>query len=185
MKQLYDDNLLTAYGIEHVDGSLNRDEEMCPTLLNTVILHWLQVLHPDLRDLVTQRFITELRTKTYAAIFPAISRSVDTFLDELSGNISVNKAYHSYTPRPSYMNKPKSNYPQTYKSNAYKYNQYKKKNCEFCKATGKRMYHTHSIDDCLFIKKMNESKPAYVKQICDEELDDIEKHYAEFSRRRK
>ena len=180
MKQLYDDNLLTAYGIEHVDGSLNRDEEMCPTLLNTVILHWLQVLHPDLRDLVTQRFITELRTKTYAAIFPAISRSVDTFLDELSGNISVNKAYHSYTPRPSYMNKPKSNYPQTYKSNAYKYNQYKKKNCEFCKATGKRMYHTHSIDDCLFIKKMNESKPAYVKQICDEELDDIEKHYAEF-----
>ena len=98
MKQLYDNNLLTAYGIEHVDGSLTRDEEMCPNLLNTVILYWLQVLHPDLRDLVTQRFITELRTKRYAAICPAISRSVDSSLDELSGNISVNKAYYSYTP---------------------------------------------------------------------------------------
>ena len=193
MKQMYDDNLLTAYGIEHVDGALNVDEEMSPTLLNTVILHWLQVLHPDLRDLVTQRFVTELRTKTYAAIFPAISRSVKTFLDELNGNTTVNRAYHSYTPKVPQMNRSKSSYlPQTYKAsssyspqnhkpNSNRYNQQRRKNCEFCKATGKRMYYTHSIDDCLFIKRLNESKTSYVKHtVCDEEADEIEHHYAEF-----
>ena len=52
-----------------VDGPVQKDEDLSPTLLNTIILHWLQVLHPDLRDLVTQRFVTQLRDHTYGAIF--------------------------------------------------------------------------------------------------------------------
>lgn len=84
MKQIYDENLLTTDGLYHVDGKVDEDEELSPTLLNTIILHWLQTLHPELRDLVSQRFITQLRDCTYAALFPEISRSVDALLEEVS-----------------------------------------------------------------------------------------------------
>ena len=73
LKQLYDENLVTRRGLLHVDGQLPDDEEMSPTLHNTIILQWLELLHPKLRNLVTQRFCTELRKSTYAAIFPEIS----------------------------------------------------------------------------------------------------------------
>ena len=54
MKQMYDDNLLTPDGINHIDGAVTEEEELTPTLHNTIILHWMQTLHPELRDLVTE-----------------------------------------------------------------------------------------------------------------------------------
>ena len=54
LKQSYDDNLICADGLNYIDGPLQEDEEMSPSLHNTVILHWLQLLHPQLRDAVTQ-----------------------------------------------------------------------------------------------------------------------------------
>ena len=47
LKQTYDQNLFRKDGLMHVKGRLPADEEMSPTLLNTVILHWLQILHPS------------------------------------------------------------------------------------------------------------------------------------------
>ena len=93
IKQAYDDNLLKADGLIHTDGKLKEDEEMSPTLLNTVILHWLQILHPQLRDLVSQKFATELRNSTYAYIFPEISKSVDNMLKELDNDASVSRSF--------------------------------------------------------------------------------------------
>ena len=73
IKQLYIDNFLTTDGLIHVDNKqVDEDEEMSPTLQNSIVLHWLQVLNPSLRDLVTQRFITQLRNQTYAALSPEI-----------------------------------------------------------------------------------------------------------------
>ena len=68
IKQLYIDNLLTTDGLTHVDGKVDEDEELSPTLLNTIILHWLQLLHPGLRDIVTQRFLIQLCEHTYARV---------------------------------------------------------------------------------------------------------------------
>ena len=84
LKQLYDDNLLRANGLSHVDGPIEEDEELSPTLHNTIILHWLNILHPKLRDLVSQRFATELRNSTYARLFPEISRCVNELLSSLN-----------------------------------------------------------------------------------------------------
>ena len=53
LKQCYDENLITKQGLHHVDGPLTYDEEMSPTLHCNIILHWLEILHPKLRDLVT------------------------------------------------------------------------------------------------------------------------------------
>ena len=68
LKQMYDDNLLRRNGLRHVDGVLDEDEDLSPTLHNSIILHWLNILHPRLRDTVTQRFTTELRDSTYVTL---------------------------------------------------------------------------------------------------------------------
>ena len=57
---------------------------MSPTLHNVIILHWLNLIHPKLRDMVTQRFSKELRNSGYASIWPEISRSIDIFLKDIS-----------------------------------------------------------------------------------------------------
>ena len=57
IKQAYDDNLIRSNTIYYKNGVLDEDEEMSPTLHCTIILHWLQILHPKLRDHVTQLFI--------------------------------------------------------------------------------------------------------------------------------
>ena len=179
MKQLYDDNLLTQHGLTHVDGQLTDDEELSPTLHSTIVLHWLQVLHPDLRNLVTQRFVTQLRDSTYAAIFPEISRSIDSLLEELSSGATACRSYPYNKPTSSQFQNRQSkpafnnNHSSTY---------HKKKVCEFCKLTHKRYFYTHSTDNCLFIKKINESNTASVKQV-EPELEGIEEmhlHYQEF-----
>ena len=204
IKQLYDDNLIPAGSLEHVDGQLNEDEEMSPTLLNTVILHWLQILHPELRNLVTQRFVTQLRNRTYAAIFPEISRSINTLLEELNSGASVNRTFNTsasnYQPRPPYRppysGRSSYNPRQSYNTNTYRgSNQYRpnyqsprpntystgrKKQCDFCKVTGKKMFYTHSIDECLFIKSMNEQNSTAVKHAVFEDEHDINHHYEEF-----
>ena len=200
MKQMVDDNLLTTDGLNHIDGKVNEDEELSPTLHNYLILHWLQLLHPDLRELVTQRFITQLRDNTYASILPEISRSVDSLLEEVNNGASACRTYPGSKPtfnqsrsqqqQPQY----KSNYQQQhqYKSSYQQQPQYKssyqssrnRKQCEFCKATGKRYFYTHDITNCLFISKMNSNKPAFAKQVeqdeDDDDLDNLQGHYDEF-----
>ena len=165
IKQLYLDNLLTTDGLHHVEGRVDEDEEMSPTLLNTIVLHWLQILHPNLRDLVTQRFITQLRDNTYACLLPEISRSVNALLEELSNPAPVNRL--NYNPT-------NSSYPtktpyRPNKSNS-QFRQSSGKFCKFCKMTGKKMFHTHNMEDCLFMKKLNSQNSA-VRQVSYETSD--------------
>ena len=102
LKQSFDDNLMMANSLEHTEGKLEEDEEMSPTLLNTIILRWLELLHPKLRDIVTQRFSTQLRSTTYGALFPEISKSVTSLLDELNSDTQANRVYNPYqTSRPT------------------------------------------------------------------------------------
>ena len=179
MKQLYLDNLLTTEGLNHVEGQVLEDEEMAPTLLNTIVLHWLQVLHPNLRDLVTQRFITQLRDHTYGCILPEISRSVESLLEELSNPVPVHRVTYpssskSYSSKPFYKSNPNSQSYSSkpfYKSNPNsQFRQNPGKHCQFCKMTGKKMFHTHQMEDCLFMKKLNSQNSA-VHQVTYENSD--------------
>lgn len=186
MKQLYCENLLTTDGLTHVEGRVLEDEELSPTLHNTIVLHWLQVLHPDLRNLVAQKFITQLRDRTFAAIFPEISRSIDSLLDELSESASARRSFPSYPNQyrsrvsPSTYEKP--TYHNSFQKSGYHNNSSSKKHCEFCKMTRKRFFYTHSMDQCLFIKKLNSGKQASINLAEGEEIehDDIQDHYEEF-----
>ena len=120
IKQAYDDNLIRKETLKYKDKKLDADEVLSPTLHCTIILQWLQILHPKLRNLVTQRFCTELRHSTYAAIWPEISRSVNSLLTELSEDGTVcryDPPHHTSRSRGSYSRPPytqpqRSTHPQ-------------------------------------------------------------------------
>lgn len=173
LKQTYDENLLTSRGLVHTEGQLGEDEEMSPTLLCTVILHWLEILHPKLRNLVTQRFATELRNHTYAAIFPEISRSIDSLLQEVDDDVNQSSC-RAVSQRRSYFSKDKPFRQST---------SYQKKNCDYCKVLGRRAFYTHNIEDCLFVKRESSSVQKKARGLtCDNssEDDDIAEHYEEY-----
>ena len=173
LKQLYDENLLKSDGLHYVDGPLTEDEEMSPSLHNTVVLHWLNILHPQLRDAVTARFSTQLREKTYAALFPEISRCVGPLLDELNNDTTANRVFSKQSYRTQSSNQNRSNYKSS--------SQYVKRSCEFCKMTGKEKYYTHNMDTCLFIKREKLRGNTAVKKLeCDDEEALLQEQYEEF-----
>jgi hypothetical protein len=79
-----EDNLLIANGhITHHGVVIPADEELSPSLENMIVLTWLRLIHPDLPNLVKQRYGTELRSRSLASIKPEISQALDSLLDEL------------------------------------------------------------------------------------------------------
>ena len=173
LKQIYDENLLTAGELEHVDGPLTEDEEMSPSLHNTIILHWLNILHPQLRDVVTARFSTQLRSKPYAALYPEISRSVCCLLEELNGEAATNRVFAKQAYRKqSYQNK------SSFKSSG----SFVKRHCEYCKMTGKEKFWTHNMDKCLWLKDKFIENAAAKQVDFDDEEQMLQEQFEEFYR---
>lgn len=183
LKQSYDENLITKNGLYYIEGQLDDDEEMSPTLHSTIILQWLEILHPKLRNLVVQRFATELRNNTLAVIFPEISRSIDTLLQEVENDSSECRALsfrrggssYNYTEKPF-----RSNRKQSYTQST----SYTKKNCDYCKIQGRRAFYTHNIEDCIFVKQESQSSQKKARVLaCDaysSDDDDLAEQYKEF-----
>ena len=77
-----EDSLLIANGhITHHGEAVAYDEEMSPTLENMVVLTWLRLVHPDLPNLVKQRYGTELRFRSLVSIKPEISQALESLLE--------------------------------------------------------------------------------------------------------
>ena len=168
IKQHYDDNLIRKNTLHYKGAALTADEEMSPTLHCTIILHWLNVLHPKLRDRVTQRFSRELRTVTYADIWPEISHSVDSLLSELAEDSSIcrfgdSTSRYSDTPRFSGYSRPPSRSRGSYSRPRGSFHRPQQSSrqqlvCDYCRIMNRRSFNTHTINDCIFLKR---EKNAY------------------------
>ena len=80
----FEDSLLTVDGgISHHGANVEIDEDLTPTLENTIVFMWLQLINPSLPALVKQRYGAELRNKSLASLKPEISQALDSLLDEL------------------------------------------------------------------------------------------------------
>lgn len=78
----FDDNLLTVIGgITHHGEPA--DEDLTPSPENTIVVLWLQLIHPGLPLLVKQKYRSELRNKSLASLKPEISQALSSLLDEL------------------------------------------------------------------------------------------------------
>ena len=63
----FEDNLLSVHGgLTHHGDQVTADEDLSPTLENTVVILWLQLIHPGLPLLLKQKYGSELRNKTLA-----------------------------------------------------------------------------------------------------------------------
>ena len=162
LKQLYDNNLLQKGGLKHLGKQMTVDEEMTPTLYNTIVLHWLQLLHPKLRDLVTQRFSAELRDQTYASIFPEISRSVNDLLVDLETEASVMRTFVGNTPWRSNNSSRGRQFGRGYSGNYDKRRGstsvatgFRQRNCEYCKLANRQCYQSHNMSECFYLNKEN------------------------------
>ena len=188
LKQAYDDNLIRKSTIKYKDQVLTEDEEMTPTLHCTIILHWLQILHPKLRDLVTQRFCTELRNSSYAAIWPEICRSVDILLKEVSSEDGAvckfgdSPGYDKYSAQrygtSNSSQRSRGSY-QRFRGNSSRRPNQSFRYCDYCRVLGRHSYHTHSIENCHFLKKERQDIPQ-ARCFQADEYDEYDEHLEEF-----
>ena len=136
----FEDNLLTTTcQITHHGEALASDEEMTPTLENTVVLMWLQLINPGLPQLVKQKYGAELRNKTLASLKPEISQAMTSLLDELR-TLEDSKVFRSM-----------SNYGPRNNSRFQAVKKRVSKSCILCKTAGRSAFNTHSLLDCKFL----------------------------------
>lgn len=67
-------------------SELTTDEEMSPTLENTITWLWLKLLNPALPQLVQQRYGADLRNKSLASLKSEISQAMTSLLDEVASS---------------------------------------------------------------------------------------------------
>ena len=163
---LFEDNLLTVGGaISHQGETISTDEDLTPTLENTIVFLWLQLINPGLPQLVKQKYGSELRNKSLASLKPEISQALSSLLDELR-SIEDSKAMrvgNTLSPR-------QSPFPGTGYARPRRY-----VSCILCKTAG-RPHTTHSLVDCRFVPQRDRRLLASSRLVCDdpEECDPID-----------
>ena len=140
LNSFFQDNLVTEHGgLTHHGAAPDGDEDMSPTIENTVVFLWLQMIHPGLPGLVKQRYGSELRKKTLASLKPEISIALTSLLDELQ-SVEEAKAFRSNTDNFPRNRQHQQRYPQ--------HAQPKGKACTLCKAAGKSDFRSHWLRQC-------------------------------------
>ena len=89
-----EDNLVKAECLKHNDEVLEENEDMSPTVENTITWLWLHLLNPGLPQVVKKHYSSQLRNKTLASMKTEISQSIPAMLDELV-SAEESKAFRS------------------------------------------------------------------------------------------
>jgi hypothetical protein len=147
LSAFFEDNLLTANSsLTHHGEKITVDEDLSPSLENTIVVLWLQQLHPGLPQLVKQKYGSELRNKTLASLKPEISQALSSLLDELR-SIEDTRAFRSVTT-----NKPK--FPTR-----------TKKMCTLCEAARRRGADTHWLRECVYLTEGDKRAIARARSV--------------------
>ena len=177
----YEDSLLTSTsGITHHGDAITDDEDLTPTLENTIIVIWLQLIHPGLPHLVKQRYGSELKNKTVASLKEEISSSLKHLLDELSSMEDV-KAFRSKADEDDSRVMKASGFKR-FDMNRRSQQKKPSRSCTICKLLKKPGYDTHDIENCRqlsYNERQRLNKPGKVRmthhgEFSDEEQFDID-----------
>ena len=155
-----EDNLLRSNSIQH-HGALVT-EELTPTLENFYCTHLVTACASWPPKLVTQRYETELRSRTLASIKPEISQALQSLLDEISAteDAKVMRTAASSYRRPAQVAKPTTRFWTHPKS------------CPLCKKAGRGDF-PHYLSECTYLPETDGKFIAKARQIvgildCDE-----------------
>ena len=87
------DNLLLANSpILHHGNRVAIQEVITPALENTIVVFWMMLIHPDLPDMVLERYGTEMEQKTVSSLRTHISSSIPSMLRALKSGESASAA---------------------------------------------------------------------------------------------
>ena len=143
----FDDNLLTTDSkIVHHTSAVSSDEEVTPTLENTIVFLWLERIHVSLPSLVKQRYGAELRNKTLATIKPEISQALDSLLEELSAGEDSRICRTQ-----SHDNRRRQQPSNSSRSNKY---------CCLCRTANRPGHDTHFLSQCRFLPEADRKRMA-------------------------
>ena len=160
----FEDNLLTSSSdISHHGSKVSEDEDMTPSLENTIIVTWLQLIHKGLPQLVKQRYGPELRNKSIASIKPEISQALPSLLDELrsieDSKILRLSASSNRFQQSRDSSAPSARFQQSRDSRRPFSRGNSSKECSICKAAGRSSANTHFLSEC---KLLTESDKRYL-----------------------
>lgn len=145
-------------GIAHHNETIEKDEELCPSLENVIVLTWLRLLHPGPPKLFKQRYGMELRSRTLASIKPEISQALESLLEELRTSEDA-KSTSILTNR---FQKPQPKSTGTYMQNS---SRPKVKSCPLCKTANRP--DRHYLSKCPFLPSQDRNFMAKACAISD------------------
>lgn len=139
----FEDVLLTPHsGLTHHGDNVTTEEDLTPTLENTIVLLWLQALNPALPGLVKQKYGAELRNQTLASIKPEISLALPSLMEEIR-SVEETRALRTGTYR--------SWTSPSNKRSAGKRSGSGYKSCILCRTAGRPGHSTHYLKDCSYL----------------------------------
>ena len=159
----FDDNLLsTGSTLTHHSNRITANEEVTPTVENTVVFLWLERIHQGLPALVKQRYGSELRNKTLASIKPEVSAALSSLLTEL-GSSEESRIGRSIQQR-----RWGSSSNSNTRGAANKY-------CCLCRAAKRSGADSHYLSECRFLPEFERREMnSRVCMVECEEIDDEE-----------
>ena len=161
----FEDNLLPSNGdITHHGAIPEAEEDMSPSLENTIILMWLQLINPSLPHIVKQKYGAELRNKTLASLKPEISQALPSLLDEIR-SIEDTKVLRTASSHTQYNRRPMPTY-QTPR-------QRQVKSCTLCKAAG-RTHNTHFMSSCKYLPDADKRAIGRSRLVLDDEGEELD-----------
>lgn len=172
---LVEDNLAKANSdIKHLGETVQTGEDITPMVRNMTTWIWLHKLHPDLVDIVCDRYATELTGTDIASIKTTISKALPTLMQQVN-NQEINTVRRSNpqqdrgrstqrryfnpprVPRGSSFNKRQPNNPRRFSAQQSQPNRL----CPLCKEA-KRPDTRHYLTQCRYLP---ESEKAFFGRI--------------------
>ena len=160
LSAFFEDNLLTVgCGVSHHGEPVMTDEDYTPTIENTVVFLWLQLVHSGLPQLVKQKYGAELRNRSLASLKPEISQALTSLLEELRTieDSRAMRVVNTYGRRNT--NRRQNFIP-------------KSKSCVLCKTAG-RSFNSHNLVECKFLPESDRRAMARIEE-SDDDCDSAE-----------
>ena len=156
-----EDNVLTpTSGIMREGVTVTDAESFSPTLLNTLVVLWLQAIHQALPGLVRQRFSTDLRSQTIYSIREEISESVPSLLQELQERDGCTISRANFQRK-----RGDSNFSRGRSSSYGSSSQQRKQRCCLCYAAGRPEASTHYLSRCPFLPSEDKKYLSRIRDI--------------------
>ena len=189
-------------GILHKGRAVAEEEDITPTIENLIVLLWLRELHPNLPNIVKQKYGADLRLQSLASLKPEISLALDSLMDEAkmndSGRINRTGQQPSFNrnnvnnrfgrpPQSSFANRPNTNRPnfnpRQQRSDrqsdwrSERQTRPSSKVCALCKAAN-RPNTQHFLSACKFLPKSDRDFMSRARQVLvEDEEDDYPDYY--------